>query len=171
MTIPTNDEIRALLAQLDEGRCADELETEFIDFKAYGDPKEEKKLALEYAVCFANAEGGVVVFGVSDKERGGRTKAIVGSKSIDCDQWKRDIFQNTTPHLSVEVEELSVPEGTGRLVIVRVPKGDSPPYGTSGGVFKKRIGKNCMPMDFQKEAIRQVSTGVVDWSGQVAENR
>ncbi len=169
MAIPTNDEIRALLDQLDHGRCADDLESAWLDFKAYGDPKEEKKLALEYAVCFANAEGGVVVFGVSDNERGGRAKAIVGSKSIDSDQWKRDIFQNTLPHLTVDVEELVVPEGTGRLVILRVPKGERPPYGTSGGVFKKRIGKNCMPMDFQAEALRSVSTGVVDWSGQVAE--
>jgi ATP-dependent DNA helicase RecG len=67
------------------------------------------------------------------------------------------------------VEELAVPEGTGRLVVLRVPKGECPPYGTSGGVFKKRIGKNCMPMDFQAEARAQIQTGVVDWSGQPVE--
>lgn len=169
MSILTNSEILALLDQLDQGRCADDLESEWLDFKAYGDPKEEKKLATEYAVCFVNANGGVVVFGVSDKERGGRAKAIVGSKPIDIDQWKKDIFQNTTPHLTVEIEELHVPEGTGRLAVLRVPKGDHPPYGTSGGVFKKRVGANCMPMDFQAEALAQVRTGAVDWSGQPAE--
>lgn len=170
MGIPTNQEILALLDQLDQGKCGDDLETEWLDFKSYNDPKEEKRLALEYAVCFANASGGVVVFGVADKVRGGRARAILGIKSVDTDQWIRDIFQNTTPHLSVQVEELPVPEGTGRLLVLRVPKGDCPPYGTSGGVFKKRVGANCMPMDFQAEALRQVTTGAVDWSGQPVEN-
>lgn len=169
MPIPTNEEILALLDQLDQGKCGDDLETEWLDFKAYNDPKEEKKLATEYAVCFGNASGGVVVFGVADKERGGRAKAITGTRSSDVDQWIRDIYQNTTPHLSVQVELLSVPEGTGRLLVLRVPKGDRPPYGTSGGVFKKRIGSNCMPMDIQAETRLQVTTGVVDWSGQATE--
>ena len=167
MSIPSNDEILKLLDQLDLGKCADDLETEWLDFKGYNDAKEEKRLATEYAVCFANAEGGVVVFGVDDKARGGRAKAIKGTKSVQHDQWKKDIFQNTTPHLEVEIEELIVAEG--RLVVLRVQKGTSPPYGTSGGVFKQRVGKNCMPMDFRAEALRQVSTGAVDWSGQPAQ--
>lgn len=167
MSVPTNADVLRLLDQLDRGKCADDLETEWLDFKGYNDPKEEKRLATEYAVCFANADGGVVVFGVADKERGGRTKAITGAKAADLDQWKKDIFQNTTPHLEVTVEELVVPEG--RLVVLRVPKGAAPPYGTSGGVFKQRVGKNCMPMDLRAEAVRQVSTGAVDWSGQPAE--
>jgi len=33
----------------------------------WDDPKDDLKVAIEYAVCFSNADGNVVVFGVSDK--------------------------------------------------------------------------------------------------------
>lgn len=126
------------------------------------------RVAVEYAVCLANADGGVVVFGVADKTRG-RTAAIHGARGYDLDVWRRGIFDGTRPNLVVSVEELAVPEGTGTLLLVRVPQGTSPPYGTVQGLFKQRVGKNCMPMDPQAFARAQVSTGVVDWSGQPAE--
>lgn len=123
------------------------------------------KVAIEYAVCFSNADGGVVVFGVSDKTLG-RSNAIHGVKAYTLDTWRRGIFDGTTPHIHAEVEELTVPEGTGQLLIVRIPKGDNPPYGTTQGLFKQRVGKNCMPMDPAVFASSRVSTGAVDWSGQ-----
>jgi ATP-dependent DNA helicase RecG len=63
MTIPTNCDIYHLLEQLDHS-IADDLESNVLDFKPWDDPKEDMKVAIEYAVCFSNAEGGVVVFGV-----------------------------------------------------------------------------------------------------------
>lgn len=170
MPVPTNADILRLLDQLDDGECADDLETHWLDFKPFIDPKDDKRLATEYAVCFANADGGVVVFGVADKERGGRGKAIHGSGNADAAQWERDIYQGTNPHLNVKVEELLVPEGTGRVLVMRVPKGDNPPYGTSQGLYKKRVSTNCMPMDLHAEARVQVQTGMVDWSGQPVED-
>jgi hypothetical protein len=62
-----------------------------------------------------------------------------------------------------------VSEGTGKLLIVRVPKGASPPYGTAQGLYKKRVGKNCMPLDSASFAKWQISTGAIDWSGYMAE--
>ena len=76
MSIPTNAEILSLLDQLDRN-VADDLETQWLDFKPCTKPKEDMKVAVEYAVCFANAEGGVVVFGVADRTRG-RAAAIHG---------------------------------------------------------------------------------------------
>lgn len=169
MGVPTNADILALLDRLDHGNCADDLESYWLEFKPFNDPKEDKKVAVEYAVCFANAEGGVAVFGVLDKERGGRAKAIHGSGNIDTAQWERDIYQSTNPHLQVRVEELAIPEGTGRLLAVRIPQGEKPPYGTSHGLYKKRVSTNCMPLDIHAEARLQVRTGAVDWSGQPVE--
>ena len=169
MSIPTNAEILAMLNRLDQRQCADDLESYWLDFKPFNDPKDDKKIAVEYAVCFANADGGAVVFGVADKERGGRARAIHGSGRIDVDQWKRDIYQSTNPHLTIELEELRVPEGSGKLLVMHVPKGATPPYGTSQGLYKKRVSTNCMPMDLRAEGLTQVQTGVIDWSGQVAE--
>ncbi|QXO96055.1 putative DNA binding domain-containing protein [Methanospirillum purgamenti] len=164
MPIPTNDDILQLLDQLDHA-IADNLESETLDFKPWNDSKNDMKVAIEYAVCFSNADGGVVVFGVSDKTLG-RSNAIHGVKAYTLDTWRRGIFDGTTPHIHAEVEELTVPEGTGQLLIVRIPKGDNPPYGTTQGLFKQRVGKNCMPMDPAVFASSRVSTGAVDWSGQ-----
>lgn len=143
--LPSNSDLLTLLARLDEV-SADALESEWLDFKPWTGTKEDMKVAVEYAVCFANAGGGVVVFGVDDKPVG-RMKAIHGAKGYDLERWRRDIFDSTRPNLAVEVFELAVPEGTGKVLGVRVEAGGSKPYGTASGVFKQRAGKSCMPLE------------------------
>lgn len=155
-----------LLRMLDrlEHETADDLENEFLDFKPAQGPKEDLKLACEYAVCFANALGGAVVFGVADKQVG-RARAIHGVRGYNLDVFRRGIFDGTRPGVSAEVFEIDVPEGTGKLLVVRVSEGASKPYGTAAGLFKQRVGKNCMPLDpvlFQRA---QVRSAAVDWSG------
>lgn len=166
MSIPTNEEILSLLARL-ESVPADELETRWLEFKPWLGTREDLKVAVEYSACFANADGGALVFGVADRIRG-RAKAVHGASGYDLDTWRRGIFDSTRPNLAVEVEELPVPEGEGRLLVVRIPRGASLPYGTAQGLFKKRIGKNCMPMDPQGFLRSQISSGAVDWSGEPA---
>lgn len=167
MSIPTNAEIFVQLDQL-AAHTADELESQWLEFKPWQDSRDDMKVAVEYAVCFANAEGGVIVFGVVDKMRG-RAAAIRGAEAYDLDTWQRGIYAATVPHLNVEVEELAVPEGTGRLLLVRVPKGLSPPYGTAQGLFKTRVGKNCMPLYPANFARDQIRSGAIDWSDRPAE--
>ena len=81
MSIPDNAQVLALLDRLTDG-IADDLENQFLDFKPWQGPKEDLKLACEYACCFANGSGGVLVIGVADKERG-RAQAIHGVKGYD----------------------------------------------------------------------------------------
>lgn len=163
MTIPNTTQILALLDRLEHG-IADDLESQFLDFKPWQGPKEDLKLACEYAACFANAAGGVVVFGVADKVRG-RAQAIQGAKGYDLDIFRRGIFDGTRPGIDAEVEEIAVPEGTGKLLVLRVTAGTRKPYGTSAGLFKQRVGKNCMPLDPVAFQRAQISTAAVDWSG------
>ena len=164
MTIPATHDLPAILDRL-ELSTADDLETQWLDFKPWQGVKDDMKVAVEYAACFANGEGGVVVFGVADRTRG-RAQAIHGASGYDLDTWRRGIFDSTRPNLAVEVEELRVPEGTGRLLVVRVPRGEHPPYGTAQGLFKQRVGKNCMPMDGQGFVRSRVTAGAMDWSGE-----
>lgn len=168
MSGPLTDE--ALLALLDrlDREPADALESQWLDFKPWQDAKADLKVACEYAACFANAEGGTLVFGVADKVVG-RSRAIHGVRGCDLDLFRRGVYEGTRPALSVSVSLLAVPEGTGRLLVVRIPRGASGPYGTSAGLFKQREGKNCMPLDPRGFARARVSTGEVDWSGQPAE--
>lgn len=168
MSAPTNEEIMKLLDQLDRA-VADDLETLWLEFKPWTGPKNGMKEAVEAAICLANSEGGVIVFGVADRTKG-RAKAIHGAKGYDLDVWRRGIYDSTRPNLAVEVSEVPVPEGTGKLLIVRVPKGLNPPYGTAQGLFKIRVGKNCMPLDPARFQAHQMSTGAIDWSAHLVEN-
>jgi ATP-dependent DNA helicase RecG len=166
MSLPSDSESLATLDRLSDV-VADDLESPYLEFKPWTDAKSEMRVAVEYAVCFANADGGVIVFGVADKVRG-RAAAIHGVKGCDLDVWRRGIFDATHPHLPVEVSEIEVPEGTGRLVVVRVPAGETPPYGTAQGLFKQRVGKHCMPLDQAVFQRTRIATGALDWSGQPA---
>ena len=168
MNLPSDAELLEMLDQL-EHVPADALESQHVDFKQSQGPKEDLKLACESAVCFANAEGGLIVFGVADRMVG-RRQAIHGARGFDLDVFRRGIYEGTRPPLSVEVSVLSVPEGTGHLLIVRVPEGISKPHGTSAGVFKQREGKNCMPLDSIAFNSARVSSGAVDWSGAPAQD-
>ena len=163
MSIPDTAQLMALLDQL-EHCVADDLESQFIDFKPWQGTKEDLRVACEYAACFANASGGVVVFGVADKVRG-RLQAILGARGFDLDIFRRGIFDGTRPGIDAEVEVIAVPEGTGKLLVVRVPAGTRKPYGTSAGLFKQRVGKNCMPLDPVAFQRAQISSAAVDWSG------
>lgn len=167
MSVPSDAELLALLARLD-AEPADALESQWLDFKPWVSAKEATKTAIEYAVCFANAQGGVVVFGVNDKVRG-RAAALEGVGEVDTDLMRRNVFDGTRPALSVSVSLLPVSEGAGQLLVVRVPQGDAGPYGTSAGLFKQREGKNCMPLDPRGFTRARVSTGEVDWSGAPAQ--
>ena len=166
MSTPSNEQLIALLDQLEVG-IADDLESQFLEIKPWQGPREDLKLACEYASCFANASGGVLIFGVADKVRG-RAQAIHGAKGYDLDVFRRGIFDGTRPNIDAEVAEIAVPEGSGKLLVMRICPGERKPYGTSAGLFKQRIGKNCMPLDPTMFQQAQASTASVDWSGEPA---
>lgn len=79
MSIPDTAAILRLLDALEQ-HTADELESQFLDFKPWQGPKEDLRLACEYASCFVNGSGGVVVFGVADKVRGPGSLCRNGSR-------------------------------------------------------------------------------------------
>lgn len=162
----SDSDLLDLLDRLDH-EPADALESEGLDFKPWCNPKSDLKVAVEYAVCFANAQGGVVLFGVDDKQVG-RSKAIHGAQGYALERWRRDIFDATSPNLAVEVFELSVPEGTGKLLGIRIEAGDRKPYGTASGLFKQRVGKSCMALDPSVFSRQSIQTAAVDWSGAFA---
>jgi len=160
----TNEDILKLLNKL-ETNIADDLENEFLEFKPWKNCETARKEAIEYSVCFSNANGGVIVFGVRDQIKG-RKNAIQGVGKYDKDRFIRDIYQSTRPNVAVQVEEINVLEGTGKLLIIRVPKQtEGVFFSTSDGLYKKRIGKNCMPLDANTLTEARISTGALDWSG------
>lgn len=108
----------------------------------------------EYAVCFANARGGILLFGVKEGVRG--PAAIVGCQSYDMEEMKRMVFEGTIPGIIVDVEELRMPEGV--VLAVRVPKSPSV-HATSSGRRLRRVGKTCRVLTPEEDVIVEVEKG------------
>ncbi len=138
-------QVRTLLDQLDES-IADDLEGQDLDFKRWPDnTKDAIKQLVNMAVCMTNGGGGTVVFGVADKVTG-RENAILGIPvEVDTNLLLKAVFDSTAPTITPRFEELSVPEGTGRLLLMHINQG-VPPYTDSAGHGTVRVGKECKPL-------------------------
>lgn len=156
-------EIRTLLGELDSEN-ADSLEAQDLDFKEWpADDRQAIRQAVDIAVCMANGGGGTVVLGVRDRIVG-RTQAIVGVPAkADAHRLKRDIYERTAPKLTPEIHELTVPEGTGRLLIMQV-HGGLPPYTTTSGSGTMRKGKDCLPLTGDLRDRLMVERGDTDFT-------
>jgi ATP-dependent DNA helicase RecG len=137
--------IERLLDALDT-RAADALEDQDLDFKRWpSSPSEAVAQVVEMAVCMANGGSGTVVFGVDDKAVG-RARAILGvPPEADVSRLKKHVYDSTDPKLTPVFEELLVPEGTGRLLVMQV-YGGLPPYTDTKGGGKIRVGRDCQPL-------------------------
>jgi ATP-dependent DNA helicase RecG len=155
-------EIRQLLNELDTQPATD-LEDQDLDFKDWSRRSTANAVALvvEMAICMANGGGGTVVFGVNDRAVR-REKAIVGvPPDIDVNRLKKAVYDSTDPKLTPVFEELAVPEGTGRLLVMRIYPG-LPPYTDTAGSGKIRIGKDCQPLTGTLRRRIMVETGETD---------
>lgn len=155
----------AELLDLLEGQPASSLEAQDLDFKEWNSRSMADAVALvvEMAVCMANGGGGTVVFGVNDKAVG-RTKAIFGvSPEIDVNRLKKAVYDGTDPKLTPVFQELSVPEGTGRLLVMHIYPG-LPPYTDTQGRGKIRVGTDCQPLTGTLRRRVMIETGETDFT-------
>lgn len=162
-------DVRELLDRLDEAE-ADALEAQDLDFKRWDGrslPDMQRRL-IEVAVCMANGGGGTVVLGVADRVIG-RSAAILGVPlEIDTNALVREIYTHTDPRLTPDFEELAVPEGTGRLLLMQV-RGPMRPYTDSAGRGTIRIDKSCEPLTGSARRDLLMASGQADYSAQPAE--
>jgi len=160
-------DIRFLLDRL-ETCTADELEGQDLDFKQW-DTKSLKKAVrtvVDCAVCMVNGGGGTVVFGVVDKVIG-RSSAIVGvPPEIDVNRLKKAVYDSTDPRLVPVFEELLVPEGTGRVLVMQAHPG-LPPYTDTAGRGTIRVGRECRPLTGTQRHKLSVESGDADHTREV----
>jgi len=164
-------DIEVLLPELDAAP-ADALEDQDLDFKAWPERSREKAVdqVVEMAVCMANGGGGTVVFGVRDRVVG-RADAVLGVPAeIDINLLLKAVYDRTDPRLTPVFEELLVPEGTGRLLVMQV-HGGLPPYTDSQGRAKVRVGKDGQPMTGSLRRRVLVETGETDFTAGHVEGR
>jgi ATP-dependent DNA helicase RecG len=164
-------EIRKLLDELEQ-QPADELEAQDLDFKEWNirSTRDAVALVVEMAVCMANGGGGTVVFGVNDRAVG-RSNAIRGvPPEIDINRLKKTVYDATDPKLTPVFQELSVPEGTGRLIVMQLYPG-LPPYTDTQGRGKIRIGTDCQPLTGTLRRRVMVETGETDFTATLVSGR
>jgi len=157
-------DIRDLLAQLDK-HSADDLESQDLDFKEWITRSRDDAIAqvVEMAVCMANGGGGSVVFGVRGRVTG-RTAAIPGvPPEVDTTRLLKAVYDSTDPKLTPVFEDVHVPEGSGRILVMHVFSG-MPPYTDTQGRAKIRGGKQCQPLTGGLRARVMVETGDTDFS-------
>jgi len=157
-------EIRSLLEEL-EFQSADRLEGQDLDFKEWNTQSMDKavRAVVQMAVCMVNGGGGTVVFGVNDKAKG-RANAILGvPPEVDVNRLKKAVYDSTDPKLTPVFQELTVPEGTGRLIIMQVYSG-LPPYTDTSGQGTIRIGKECQPLTGTLRRKIMTETGETDFT-------
>ena len=160
----TATDIEALLTELDY--CfAHELEDQDLDFKRWDLNGRDNavKIVVRMAVCMANGGGGTVVFGVADRIQG-RDQAILGvSPEIDSNLLKMAVYEMTDPKITPVFEELAVPEGTGRLLLMQIYPG-MPPYTDTAGRGTIRISKDYVPLTGTLRQKIGVEAGETDYT-------
>lgn len=169
----------SMLANLGSAGAPSAVEREILDFKETPDTalsegqqarrnmsRERAKFLTEmaeHAICLANAAGGAMVIGVADKAetRDGALRGVPGRYSAE--DIRLAVFRNTSPALTVEVREHF--EDGVRLLLVRIPRG-AVVHSTRAGVFKRRVGDQCLPLDAIDMRALQAARGQHDWSEQ-----
>lgn len=164
----TLKEIEFLLNRLNH-RSADDLKGRDLDFEQWnpGDMAGRIDLVVKAAVCMANGGGGTVVFGVAGQVVG-RERALSGvPPGIDLQSLKKSVHDRTDPHITPVFEEISVAEGTGRLLVMHIS--------ISGGVSRYIDLSGCGCVDRgQKMSLTDscrrttsVETGDSDYTAEV----
>jgi len=162
----TAKQILELLPELDQ-QIADELEDQDLDFKHWNERSlsDAIDLGVKMAICMANGGGGTVVFGVKERILG-RQQAILGIPlEIDVNRLKKAVYDQTDPKITPVFEDLRVPEGTGRLLIMQVYPG-LPPYTDTAGKGTVRVGKDCQPLTGTIRRKISVETGETDYTAE-----
>jgi ATP-dependent DNA helicase RecG len=159
----TVDEALLALESIGTSVPPSRLESEHLEFKSPArSVKETFTILAEAAVCFANADGGVIVLGINDRGAT-RPDALTGTDAgaYSVYELRRAIYDRTRPQLTVQAEERFV-DGV-RLVLILVPPGVTF-HSTSHGTATRRLGSECRPFtpDEQREA--RIARGEIDWS-------
>lgn len=148
------------LARIAAGEgAARDFEDDTLDFKrAQRSRTDTANDIADAAVCFANAGGGTVILGVSDVDTG--PIAFLGT-DLDAASLRRRIYELTTPHLDVRVEDRF--EVGAHLLQITVQEGLDV-YSTRQKMPTRRWMDACIPMSTAEVSRLHEDRRGGDWS-------
>lgn len=146
------------LSQIIAGAVPSSLETATLDFKEdKQSANDTERMIADAAICFANAAGGVIIAGVSDKIKG--KDAVLGTK-LEPAKAKQRIYELTRPHLNVEAFRHELHKN---ITIIIVPQ-SSDVHSDTQGRTTRRINLDCVPMDAEQQLRLKQERRGYDWS-------
>lgn len=129
----------------------DKGESETLEFKESFD-----KEAIRTSTAFANARGGTILIGVSDK---GKIKGTsIGKESLQ--KWANRISQSTEPSIIPQIEVKKTKEKS--LVLIRIKEFPIKPVSMKGRCFK-RVGNSNRKMSPQEIAKMHLDSRGTSW--------
>lgn len=146
-----------VLRAIHGGRPAAELESQHLDFRLRGRSLDDTvRSIVEAVLCFANADGGLVVVGVAN--RPGGPVAFVGSGDLDPRILQRRIYELTVPPLVCDVRHEQ--RFGAEMLLVSVPRSIEI-HADSQGRAPRRIGTDCFPMSpIDQARLREERLGI-----------
>jgi ATP-dependent DNA helicase RecG len=157
---------RQAVAAIDRGSSADAYEHQQLEFKQpASSTKETLALLADASVCFANADGGVIVLGVSD--HAGGAGAFVGvPPALSLETVRRGIYDRTEPPITVLAEMAR--EHDADLMVLTVAAAFTP-CSTTAGTATRRLDKECRPFTPSQQREWLAARGMVDWSAETTD--
>ena len=118
-----------------------EPESKYLEYKGEMESKEEKNAIIKAVCGFANANGGLFIYGLEEDENKNPTiNKGISLEDTSWDEKKRSILSaiemNIEPRVNVEIKEINL-EDNHFLILIKVPKSWNAPY-----CIKKNNGKN-----------------------------
>lgn len=156
------DKVRDLIDHvIAENLRPKDVENDTVEFKSWPLTREGhcerskiSNFVKEYSVCFANSDGGLIIFGLNNEAPG--KKCLEGCTNTSEVDLKNMIYDNTRPPIMAEVEEV---EHMGlRFVAVRIIKSPKK-HATSDGRRLHRVGRQCLPMYPDDDIVAEISKG------------
>jgi ATP-dependent DNA helicase RecG len=152
----------AALVRILGGTPARDCETPTLDFKEdRASTNDTERLIAEAAICFANAAGGTIVLGVSDKQKG--PAAFTGT-ALEPARIKQRVYELSRPHLNVEAERHPT---HSNLVVITVPQSSEIHADTQGRAYQ-RINLDCLPMSPEQQTRLREERRGIDWSAEAS---
>jgi len=156
---------------------ATDVECQTLEFKGWGrDEKDLSRLLAEATVCLANADGGLVIVGVHDRNIGRTAFEPCRFGTIRADWVRARIGQLTKPPVRCYVEragdavrDLPCAESADVIVIQVFRRTNPGGHTTNDGISYVRVDKECKQYrigdeDFTKPPIEHLDERALDWA-------
>lgn len=132
-------------------------EDKYFEYKQEMKGNEEKANILRVVCGFSNAEGGLFIYGLNEKDKKPHSIQGVSLNNKSWDEKKRSIldsiYMNIEPKVYVDIKGIELPGTDNIVILIKVPKSFNSPHSVRDGQNRKffiRRDGSTNPMDYEE---------------------